>query len=329
MAATPNLTAPGPAAKMSMDDSSIIKMIGPANLRRAEGRLRRRSFLVALVFLAPAVLLTTSVLLLPIAFNVLLSFTKWKKFAGLDQWGGLSNYESLFGHPQLADAATNTAIWVAATLVLPMALGLILALALRDIPFAGLIKTIIFLPRVIAPTSIGVLWFYVYAPNGMVNSALSVLTQHPVDIGWLYQPETIMPAIVVTYVWQNVGLVMVLLLLGLAAVPTDPLEAAKMDGASPPQVFYHVVLPLLAPTLVVVSMMSVLAGFGAFDLLWVMGISYPGQRTLTLSTYMYFSGFTKGSWAYAAAVAVLLSAVTLVVTWLQAWLQARAERLRS
>jgi multiple sugar transport system permease protein len=314
---------------MPMDDSDVIKLIGTANLRLAEARLRRRSFRIALVFLAPAILLTSTLLLLPIAFNVFLSFTKWKKFKGIDQWGGLTNYEALFEHPQLGEVATSTAIWVAATLVLPMALGLILALALREIPFAGLIKTIIFLPRVIAPTSIGVLWFYVYAPNGMVNSALSILTQHPVDIGWLYQSETILPSIVVTYVWQNTGLVMVLLLLGLAAIPMDPLEAAKMDGASPIQIFYHVVLPLLAPTLVVVSMMSILAGFGAFDLLWVMGVSYPGQRTLTLSTYMYFSGFTKGAWAYSAAVAVLLGSITLTATWLQAWLQARAERLRS
>ena len=137
-----------------------------------------------------------------------------------------------------------------------------------------------------------------------------------------------MASIVVTYLWQNVGLVMVLLLLGLAAIPKDPIEAARMDGATPWQVFVHIVLPLLLPTLLVVSMLSIIAGFGAFDLLWVMGLGYPGRRTLSLSVYMYFEGFSKGSWAYAAAIAVVLGAITLVVTWAQAWLQMRADGLK-
>ena len=180
----------------------------------------------------------------------------------------------------------------------------------------------------LAPTSIGVIWFYFYAPEGVLNSALGLVARQPVDIGWLYQDNTIMPAIIATYVWQNVGLVMVLLLLGLAAIPTDPIEAARMDGATPFQVFRHIVLPLLTPTLLVVSMLSILAGFGTFDLLWIMGISYPGQRTLSLSVNMYFEGFGKGNWAYAAAIAVLLGGISIGVTWLQAYLQSRAEQLR-
>jgi multiple sugar transport system permease protein len=317
------------ADRMSAEDQMIIERIGIANLRRKERRVRGRNFRVALLFLAPAVILTSLVLLSPILFNVYLSLTRWQKFKGLDQWAGLDNYQTLLGHPQFAAAVSSTIIWVAGSLILPMALGLLLALALRGIPFEGVFKTIIFLPRVIAPTSIGVLWYYVYAPHGLLNSGLSIVTQQPIDIGWLYQSDTILPAIIGTYVWQNVGLVMVLLLLGLAAIPTDPIEAARMDGASPSQVFFHIVLPLLTPTLLVVSMLSILAGFGAFDLLWVMGISYPGQRTLALSVYMYFEGFGKSSWAYSAAIAVILGAISIVVTWLQAYMQSRAEKLRT
>jgi ABC-type sugar transport system permease subunit len=281
-----------------------------------------------MVFLAPAVMLTTLVLTAPILFNVWLSFTKWKKFAGLDQFAGFANYNNLLTNPSFGEASTNTVIWVTASLVLPVGLGLVFALSLRGLPFENAFKNIIFLPRVIAPTSIGVIWFYVYAPKGLLNAGIEGVTGAPVDIGWLYQDNTIMAAIVVTYLWQNVGLVMVLLLLGLAAIPKDPIEAARMDGATPWQVFRHIVLPLLLPTLLVVSMLSIIAGFGAFDLLWVMGLGYPGRRTLSLSVYMYFEGFSKGFWAYAAAVAVVLGAITLVVTWLQAWLQVRADGLK-
>ena len=138
------------------------------------------------------------------------------------------------------------------------------------------------------------IWFYVYAPDGLLNSLIAFVTGKPLDIGWLYQDNTITPAIIATHVWQRVGFVMVLLLLGLAAIPTDPIEAAQMDGATPRQVLSGMsILPLLTPTLVVVSILSVLAGFSAFDLLWVMGVSYPGQRTLSLSVYMYFEAFMK------------------------------------
>ncbi|GLS19981.1 permease [Labrys miyagiensis] len=310
------------------DDRAIIEKLGYANLQRSERAVRRRNFRIALFFMAPAVLLTSIVLLLPIAFNIYLSFTRWERFKGLDQFGGLDNYQLLLNHPQFETAFTSTVVWVTASLIIPVGLGLVLALMLRGIPMEGTFKNIIFLPRVLAPTSIGVIWFYVYAPHGVLNSVLSLISGHPVDTGWLYTDQTTMPSIIATYVWQNVGLVMVLLLLGLAAIPTDPIEAARMDGASNRQVLQYIVLPLLTPTLLVVSMLSILAGFGAFDLLWVMGISYPGQRTLSLSVYMYFVGFNKGSWAYAAAIAVFLGAISIAVTWVQALLQARAERLR-
>lgn len=312
---------------MFESDSEIIERIGSLALRNERGA-RRRNFRIALIFMAPAAILTTVVLLLPILFNIYLSFTRWQKFKGLSEWGGLDNYAQLLSHPQFATAVQNTVIWVTASLVVPVALGLVLALSLRNIPFESAFKNIIFLPRVLAPTSIGVIWFYFYAPEGVLNSVLSFVARQPVDIGWLYQDNTIMSAIIATYVWQNVGLVMVLLLLGLAAIPTDPIEAARMDGATPFQVFRHIVLPLLTPTLLVVSMLSILAGFGTFDLLWVMGISYPGQRTLSLSVNMYFEGFGKGNWAYAAAIAVLLGGISIGVTWLQAYLQSRAEQLR-
>jgi len=309
------------------DDQALFDRIGIQEVHRRDVRRRRRSLFVALAFMTPAIVLVAVVLLAPVAYNVALSFTKWKKFKGIDEWGGFTNYTDLIGQPYFTEAFWNTAIWVGASLVFPISLGLAFALLLRGIPGENIFKNIIFIPRVIAPTAIGVIWFYVYSPDGLLNSLIGLFTAAPPDIGWLYQSNTITPAIIVTHVWQGVGLIMVLLLLGLAAIPKDPLEAAKMDGATPRQVFWHVILPLLTPTLVVVSILSVLAGFSAFDLLYVMGVSYPGQRTLSLAVYMYFEAFMKGSWAFSAAIAVVIGLVAVSVTWVQALLQARAERM--
>ncbi len=93
---------------------------------------------------------------------------------------------------------------------------------------------------------------------------------------------------IVTFVWQTVGITMVLLLLGLAAIPRDPIEAARVDGASPGQIFRHIIWPLLLPTVLVVTILNVAAGFTTFDLLWVMAGDYPGKRTLSLAVYMYY-----------------------------------------
>jgi multiple sugar transport system permease protein len=311
---------------LSEADQNLLLRIGADRVAARERKARRRNFWSALTFMAPAIMLVVGLLLYPVAFNIYLSFTDWRKFKGLDTFVGFANYQRLFGQVYFVEAAVNTLIWVVASLIFPVALGLGIAILLRGVRFENAFKNLIFLPRVLAPTAVGVIWYYVYAPHGLVNSLLSLVTGQPVSIGWLYQDDTVTPAIIATHVWQTVGIVMVLLLLGLAAIPRDPIEAAQMDGAKPWQSYFYVVLPMLLPTLVVVTIISVLAGFTAFDLLWVMGAGYPGQRTLSLVVFMYFEAFQKGGWAFGGAVAVVIGALVLLVTWIQALLQAKAER---
>lgn len=308
-------------------DEALLERIGWQQIHANERRIQRRNFWTAFAFMAPAILLVGGVLLMPVVYNVYLSFTKWAKFKGLDEFAGFANYIRLTTNPFFSEAFYNTSIWVVASIVFPLALGLGLAVFLRGVAFENVFKNIIFIPRILAPTAVGVLWFYVYAPDGIVNRFLGFIAGGPVDIGWLYQENTVTPAIIATFVWQTVGLVMVLILLGLAAIPKDPLEAARIDGASNRQVFRHIVLPLLLPTLLVVTILSVLAGFTVFDLLWVMGASYPGQRTLSLAVFMYFEAFQKGSWAFGSAIAVIIGIVVFAVTWVQAVLQHRVDRM--
>ncbi|MBF0678451.1 MAG: sugar ABC transporter permease [Devosia sp.] len=311
----------------SQRDQVLLARIGVAEIERRDRRRQRRDFRIALLFMAPALLMVCGLLLAPVAFNIYLSLTNWRKFTGLDEFIGVANYQRMFGNPFFGEALFNTAIWVVASIVFPIAVGLGLAIFLRNVRFSNTFKNIIFIPRILAPTAVGVLWFYVYAPQGLLNRGLSMVSGQKVDIGWLYQSNTVTPAIIATFVWQTVGLVMVLILLGLQAIPKDPIEAAQIDGASRFQTFRHVILPLLTPTLLVVTILSVLAGFTVFDLLWVMGASYPGQRSLSLAVYMYFEAFQKGSWAFGSAVAVIIGLVVLCVTWIQAILQQRVDRM--
>lgn len=156
---------------------------------------------------------------------------------------------------------------------------------------------------------------------------LEFVTGTPRDTGWLYEADKITPSIIVTYVWQMVGLPMVLLLLGLAALPRDPIEAARIDGATPRQIFWYITLPLLTPTILVVVILSVLSGFTVFDHIWVMAQDFPGNRRLSLAVYMYYEAFANSAWGFASAIAVVLGAIVLAITWIQALLQDRIQRM--
>ena len=298
-------------------------------LRSARARERRVAWQqtrIAWLFIAPAVLMVGLFLLLPVVANVIISFTKWQRFTGLNRFAGFSNYTRLFDVPYFSEALWNTGLWVVGAIVLPLAVALALALLLRNIPFQETFKSLFFLPKVLAPTAVGAIWYYFYAPHGVINSIISAVIGHKFDFGWTYNDNTVTPAVIVTFVWQNIGITMVLLLLGLAAIPKDPIEAARVDGASPGQIFRHIIWPLLLPTVLVVTILNVAAGFTTFVLLWVMASDYPGKRTLSLAVYMYYESFSNGGWAYGSAIAVVLGIMVIVVSAFLAWLQARIEK---
>lgn len=196
-------------SELAQLDRELIARIGLQSLTESEHRQNRRQFWVALAFMSPALILVSTMLLLPVFYNIYFSFTRWKKFAGLDEYAGLANYVKLSRSPFFNEAMSNTALWVVASIVFPLAIGLALAIFLRNIRFEGTIRNIIFLPRILAPTAVGVIWFYVYAPDGILNRIIGFVTRSEVDIGWLYQENTVTPAIIATFVWQSVGLVMV------------------------------------------------------------------------------------------------------------------------
>ncbi|MGY0399675.1 MAG: carbohydrate ABC transporter permease [Ostreibacterium sp.] len=307
-------------ANLVEKDSELLNRIKWDKIERSNRSGKSR---IAIVFLAPGVIMVTSFLLLPVAYNIWTSLTKWKKFIGFNEFTGLTNYKKIVNNIYFNEAMTNTLIWVISSIIFPVMFGLMMALFFRNLRGANIFKNIIFIPRILSPTAVGLLWYYIYAPNGLLNLGLSKISGHKIDIGWLYQSETITPAIIATFSWQTCGLAMVLLLLGLNAIPKSPIEAAYIDGANKWQLFRYITLPLLMPTILMVIILSVLAGFTAFDLLWIMGANYPGQRSLSLTVFMYFESFQNGSWGFGSAVAVVIGIVTLAVTWIQVVLQTR------
>ena len=241
-------------------------------------------------------------LLLPVVFNIYLSFTKWQKFTGLDQFAGSANYQRLFADPYFAEAALNTADLGGRLADRSRGARPRARAAAAQHPVRERLQEP-HLPAARPGADRGrrdLVLRLRAARRAQLRCPLS--PANPFDFGWLYPDNTITPSIIVTFVWQTVGITMVLLLLGLAAIPRDPIEAARMDGATPWQIFRHIDPAAAAADAAGGDHLSMsLAGFTTFDLLWVMGASFPGKRTLSLAVYMYYEAFPNGAWAYGSA----------------------------
>jgi len=271
----------------------------------------RRLRLGTYLYLAPALVFVGVFLLYPAAYTLYASLTNWD---GLKppQYIGFDNYAHLFQDSAFKTSLSNTLLWVVATLAFPVAWGLGMAVLISRIRFEGVFKTIFYLPYAISATSTAVMWAFMLAPNGFINATLHELGLADWARSWLVSPPWHTYMMIAAYTWQSAGTNMVLFLVGLQTIPTDPIEAAKIDGASGWQVFRHVTFPLLTPITSVIVTLAVINSFKVFDLIWVMTQGGPYRSSETLVVTMYRESFVMFHLGYGAAIASLLSLIVLV-----------------
>lgn len=263
------------------------------------------------LYMLPAIVFVGIFLLYPAAYTLYISFTDWD---GLNppQFVGLQNYISLVRERAFDTSATNTVLWVAATLALPVFLGLMLAVFVNRLPLQGLFKSIFYLPYAISATSIAVIWTFMLSPSGLVNEFLRWVGLDIVARNWLIMPPVNTFVMIIAYTWQTTGTNMILFLVGLQAIPVDPIEAAKLDGASAWQTFRHITLPLLKPITTVVITIAVVNSFKVFDLIWVMTQGGPYRSSETLAVTMYRESFISFRLGFGASVANMLSLIVII-----------------
>jgi multiple sugar transport system permease protein len=293
---------------------------------RAEGRAEARA---GWMFVTPALALITVFFAIPVIAALLLSFTDFDIYSIGDpantRFIGLGNYRVLLADPLFWTALRNTAYYVViggplSVLVSLAAAVLINARLTRWKPF---FRSALFAPWVTTLVAVALVWRYIYHPQyGLLNASLGLLGIGPID--WLGNPRWAMPAIILMSVWKNFGYNMLILLAGLQSIPEQLYEAAALDGAGAWHRFRHVTLPLLGPTFVFVGVVTMIAAIQIFSEPYVMTQGGPLKSTLTLVLFMYEQGFRWWRLGFAAAVAVVLSLLTLAGTAVQ--LRLRRER---
>jgi multiple sugar transport system permease protein len=273
----------------------------------------------AWLFLAPAAIVLGVFFLLPVLGAFGLSLTDFDLYALADihnlRFVALDNYWALLHQPLFWSALGHTVYFVAVGVPLSMLVSLCAALLLHS-PLArckSLFRTALFAPVVTTVVAVAVVWRYLFNTKyGLVNDALGWIGIHPID--WLGDPHWAMPAIILFAVWKNFGYNMIILLAGLQAIPVELYEAARIDGASAWRQCRHITLPMLAPTLLMVGILTVSGYFQLFAEPYVITEGGPLQSTVSVLYLMYNEGFKWWNLGSASAIAFLLFVIMFVVT---------------
>ncbi len=259
---------------------------------------------------------------LPVGAALILSFTDFDIYALADlhrlRWIGLGNYAHLLHDSRFWIALRNTAyfVFVGGPLSVAVSLAAALALDARAARFKPFFRTVFFLPVVTTLVAVAVVWRYLYHPRvGLLNHVLGWFGVAPID--WLGDPRWAMPAIILLAVWKNFGFNTLIFLAGLQGIPERLYEAARLDGASAWQQLRAVTMPMLAPTFLLIAVLTAAGYFQLFAEPYVMTQGGPGSSTLSVVLLMYEQGFRWWNLGYAAAVAFVLFAIILAFTGLE------------
>ncbi len=269
-------------------------------------------------FVVPAAVAVLGTILFPWAFTLYVSAFDWR-LGSPREFVGFANYAKLFTDERFGLAMLRTLYYTALSVVFPLILGLAAALIFNQkFPLRGLARTIFILPMMATPVAVALVWTMMFHPQlGVLNWLLQQVGIPPSM--WVYHADSVIPTLVLVEVWHWTPLVMLLLLGGLAALPIDPYEAAKIDGATPWQTFRYITLPLLAPYLVVALIIRTIDALKAFDTIYVITQGGPGSASETINIYLYLQAFAFYNMGYASAVVVVFFALILTLAALLMW----------
>jgi multiple sugar transport system permease protein/sn-glycerol 3-phosphate transport system permease protein len=305
---------------MTTNVSSLTTLARPAARSALARAIRRdwRDWLTFILFVGPNVGLFVIFTYYPLFRNFVLAFQDYNIFTDTGEWIGFQNFERFFSNPITSKVFVNTIIFTFAVVGIILILGLLTALLLNQkLRFRNPVRSLLFSPTVMAGSAVAVVWIYIFDHRyGFFYQVLK-----PLGIAsprWLLDPNWAMIALLIVYVWKNLGYATVIYIAGLQAIPSELYEAARVDGANAWQRFVNVTLPGLSPVTFFLTVTSILNSFQSFDLIRVMTRGGPVNATNVLIYRLYELGFeTNADYGSAAVMGVVLFVIMFFVTLLQ------------
>jgi len=298
---------------MASSQATVARAPALAGARR---RRRKHGGLTPWLFALPALAVYTVFLVYPAFTSLYFSLTDWDGLSPNYHVVGLDNYRAMVSDPVVVRAAINNIIWTVVTIVVPVILGLTLALLLngkaRGKP---ILRMLFYTPGVLPLVSIASIWGWLYNPNyGAVNALLRDIGLDSLAQPWLGQNSTALAAVMVPAIWLRTGFPMLLYLAALQGIPHEQYEAATVDGATRSQRFWHITMPNLKPAHYIVIALSLIDSFKVFDLIYATTYGGPGTTTQVMGTWMYFNVFQYYHAGYGTAIAVVITIVAIAVS---------------
>jgi multiple sugar transport system permease protein/sn-glycerol 3-phosphate transport system permease protein len=278
-----------------------------------------RDWLTFVLFAGPNLLLFCIFTYYPLIRNLFLSFQDYNPIIDVGEFVGLTNYKDiLVSDSQMGKIMQNTLVFTVSVVVIILVLGLLTAQLLNQkLRFRNGVRSMLFSPTVLAGSAVAVIWLYIFDHRfGLIYQILKLVgVQSP---RWLLDPAWAMLALIIVYVWKNLGYATVIYIAGLQAIPQDLYEAARVDGANAWQRFRNVTLPGLSPVTFFLGVTSVLNSFQAFDIISVLTRGGPVNATNVLVYRLYELGFTEiQNYGRASVVAIVLFVLMFIVTLVQ------------
>ncbi|MFF3377490.1 carbohydrate ABC transporter permease [Streptomyces sp. NPDC002680] len=285
---------------------------------KARRSYRRRRSLVNHLLVAPALLLSVLVVVVPGVLTALAAFTDWTGVGFRANYVGLDNFRDILDDPVFATALGNNIKWLALFLTVPAAVGLLTAALLLHRRRTRTFYQVVFLmPYVLAPVVNAMVWLsIIYNPTGGVTGALHIDSPLSSVHGALYAAAAV-------DMWHYWGFLTVVYLGAMRQTPLEHVEAAVVDGAGSWQVFRHVYLPSIRPTLLLMGVMTVIFSFLAFDYVYLLTQGGPAHGSEVMGTYAYAFAFSAFQFGKAAAVGIIMSFFGLIASCVYTWLSRR------
>jgi alpha-glucoside transport system permease protein len=262
----------------------------------------------------------TIFLVIPSIYNFLLSFNRGRG-GQFTEWVGLDNYVALLNDRSFINLTTfppsgalwNNVLWVILYVSLVIFLGLIVAVLASRVRYESIIKAIVFLPMAISAVALAIIWRNIYAPSPNVGVLNAIISQFAQPISWLGDTTIVNFALIAVGIWASTGFATVILSAALKGIPTEILEAARVDGASERQIFFRIIVPMVSLPMSVLAVALTVNVIKLFDLIYVMTRGGPGTSSRVIAFTFYQETFAGGLFGKGAAVATVMLLLLLPI----------------
>ncbi|WIY83484.1 sugar ABC transporter permease [Propionimicrobium sp. PCR01-08-3] len=284
--------------------------------KAGQGRGSRRGLaaLEPIFYLLPIIILLCTFVVFPIGRSVWLSMNEASLLGGINGFVGSENFATIFADPRFWHYIRVSLTWTFGAVALQFTFGMIGALLLNNkFPLRGVVRGLVMIPWATPSVLVALMWMWLLDPNhGLINRLIMGLGFIDAPVQWLSNPDTALPSLIMVDVWQGIPFFAVMILAALQSVPKDVVEAGRVDGCSALQVFWHVTVPHIVPTIMVTLLLRIIWTANYVDLAFILTGGGPAEATTTVPLQAYLTAYKSGDFGVGSAYAMVQAAFLMI-----------------